>query len=330
MSGETLFSANLTERILFSPISQGADNLLILSSYATPSMASWLIKNLQERELGPIDISLMVGMTSYDGLSQSVHNSFKELHGKSFAKAVNKFICGYVYDGPPIHANVYIWLKREEPILAFCGSADFMQSSFLSSRIESMSACSPEEAYKFYSHAESKSIYCSHCELEEHVLIRPAHPVLDEENTDSHTLSGSGINQHVVLSFLTSRGDTGRTSGLNWGQREGRNKNEAYIPLSRQIAKMNFFPTNKQHFTALTDDGYNLILRVEQDRDKAITTPLSNARLGEYFRRRLGLADGAYVTKQDLLNYGRTDVTFFKIDDEAYYMDFLPHQNIKG
>lgn len=43
---------------------------------------------------------------------------------------------------------------------------------------------------------------------------------------------------------------------------------------------------------------------------KAITTPASNALLGEYFRNRLGLANGAYVTAADLRSYGRTDVTF--------------------
>ena len=69
-------------------------------------------------------------------------------------------------------------------------------------------------------------------------------------------------------------------------------------------------------------DHHLLQLRVEQQNDKAITTPASNALLGEYFRNRLGLANGAYVTATDLRSYGRTDVTFIKIDEEHYYMDF--------
>ena len=44
--------------------------------------------------------------------------------------------------------------------------------------------------------------------------------------------------------------------------------------------------------------------------------------LGEYFRNRLGLANGAYVHSSDLMTYGRTDVAFYKIDEEQYYMDF--------
>ena len=69
----------------------------------------------------------------------------------------------------------------------------------------------------------------------------------------------------------------------------------------------------------------SLVLRVEQQNDKAITTPENNSKLGEYFRYRLGLANGAFVTKEDLLRYGRTDVDFYKIDDEQYYMDFSVH-----
>ena len=48
----------------------------------------------------------------------------------------------------------------------------------------------------------------------------------------------------------------------------------------------------------------------------------SNAQLGEYFRRRLKLNNGSYVHAKDLISYGRTDVTFYKIDDEQFYMDF--------
>ena len=78
----------------------------------------------------------------------------------------------------------------------------------------------------------------------------------------------------------------------------------------------------KQHFLVVTDDHHTLQLRVEQQNDKAITTPASNALLGEYFRNRLGLGNGEYIEKRHLLAYGRMDVMFYKIDEEQYYMDF--------
>lgn len=89
-----------------------------------------------------------------------------------------------------------------------------------------------------------------------------------------------------------------------------------------QIARTEFFPLDKKHFSVLTDDGKQLILRVEQQNDKAITTPLNNSLLGEYFRNRLGIANGEFVKTSDLLSYGRTDVTFYKLDEEQFIMDF--------
>ena len=129
--------------------------------------------------------------------------------------------------------------------------------------------------------------------------------------------------EKVVLSLLHSRtGEVPAKSGLNWGQRKGREKNQAYIRCPRNIARSGFFPLEGQHFSVITDDGQLLILRVEQGGDKALTTPESNSLLGEYFRNRLGLLKGVYVNTVDLKRYGRTDVTFYKLDEEQFYMDF--------
>lgn len=316
-----MFINNIAQRILFAPTLQGADSLLILSGYATPNMASWLIKSFQEQNIPSVNISLLIGMVPYDGLSVPIHEGFNELHGKAYPNAVESFSCSYVCENPPVHANLYIWLKDETPMLAYTGSADFVQNAFISTRKEIMECCDPTEAYKFYEEIEANSIYCNHAEVEDHIVLRQTHQILDVENKPITTLAGEGIIS-ATLSLLTKRGDVGEKSSLNWGQRKGRNRNQAYIHLPAKIARTGFFPLNKQHFTVVTDDGHTLLLRVEQQNNKAITTPLSNAQLGEYFRNRLGLGNGAFVTKQDLLNFGRSDVTFYKIDDEQYFMDF--------
>lgn len=321
-----MISRNIAQRLLFSPINYGADTLLILTGYASPNMASWLIKSQHDRRLQPIDIRLVVGMTSYDGLSLSAHEGFKELHGKSYGSNMSRFQCSYVYDTEmPVHANLYIWTKQDNPIFAFTGSPDFMQSAFLSGRQEIVENCDPAEALQFFNEIEAKSIFCNHSEVEEYVILHGKHDILDEEG--KLTLSGEGIVK-ATLPLLSRSGDIGEKSGLNWGQRNKRNKNQAYIPLPSAIAKSGFFPLNKQHFIVRTDDGHILVLRVEQQGNKAITTPLSNAQLGEYFRNRLGLANGAYVHKQALLDYGRTDVTFYKIDDEEFFFDFSVHKEL--
>ena len=63
-------------------------------------------------------------------------------------------------------------------------------------------------------------------------------------------------------------------------------------------------------------------MRVEQENNKAITTPSDNAEIGRYFRSRLGLNEGAKITKEHFERYGRSDVTFTKLDDEHFLMDF--------
>ena len=138
-----------------------------------------------------------------------------------------------------------------------------------------------------------------------------------------------GTVDSVQISLLTNKGVVAGTSGLNWGQREKRNPNEAYIRIPITIARQDFFPTDR-HFTVLTDDGHQLILRVEQQNNKALTTPMNNSLLGEYFRNRLGLPNGHFITREDLERYGRTDVVFAKIDEELYYMDFSPKKGSGG
>lgn len=315
--------SDFTDRVLFEPIRRGADRLYIVSGYATPTMASWHIKQIQTLGLKPVEIILVVGMCRFDGLSIDVHEGFKSLTD-TYSKYPNfsKITCQYICDGAPVHSKLYIWSKANKPMEAFTGSANYTQTAFNSfSRREILVECDPDNAFDYFNSVEKDSIYCTHSEVEDYITLYPTHPILDAETSPVISLRGSGI-ENVTLSFLTKNGETGARSGLNWGQRDGREPNQAYIPLPSEIARSGFFPLNKKHFSVITDDGKQLILRVEQQNNKAITTPLNNSQLGEYFRNRLGLANGAYVRRADLERYGRTDVTFYKLDDEHFFMDF--------
>lgn len=316
---------DITKTILFEPLSHDVNELYIVSGYATPTMLSWYIKNLYHKTQTPIRIHLLVGMVPFDGISVSVHEGFIQLVRGEQPQEIAKLECSYIYDSPAVHSNVFIWAKDGSPVLAFSGSANFVQSSFVGRhRQEVMNECNPQEALEYYQSLIDRSIYVHHAEVEEYVVIHPTHAVLDLENTliEGFDLMAQDGYQTVTLSLITRTGEPGKRSGLNWGQRPGRNPNEAYISLPSKIAKSGFFPLEKRHFTAITDDRHQLILRIEQQNDKAITTPARNSDLGEYFRNRLGLANGAYVTRENLDRYGRTDVVFLKLDEETYYMDF--------
>lgn len=315
-----IYNEDLKKHIFFDPLEKDVNQLFIISGYATPNMMSWLMKNINRTSKNPIEIHLIVGMVPFDGLSVSVHNGFMELMNDPPPKSVKSVTCSYVYD-TPVHSKLYIWAKNDEPVIAFNGSANFTQSAFSNSRKELMSVCNAETAMKYFHEMDEHTIYCNHAEVEEYIILHPTHEILDSENHPMRPFLDDGI-ESVTLSLLQRGGETGSRSGINWGQRPGRNKNQAYIPLPVKIARSGFFPLEQTHFTVITDDGHTLILRVEQENDKAITTPLSNALLGEYLRNRIGVSNGAYVWKADLEAYGRTDVTFYKLDDEQFYMDF--------
>lgn len=311
---------NLRKQVLIDPIRQGADKLCIVSGYATPSMASWHIQALDELKYDPINIDLIVGMCPIEGLSIYSHKGFLDII-ETYNKIPNysQFNCQYVYEGAPVHSKIYIWLKDGKPLFAFMGSANYTQTAFSKSRREILIKCNPDIAYQYYIDIEKHSIYCTNNDVEESICFYSKQPLIDIE-TKEYTKNMS--TRCVTLSLLSRSGEVGLHSGLNWGQRAGREPNQAYIHLPAPIARSGFFPLNRQHFTVITDDNKSLILRVEQQNNKAITTPENNSRIGEYFRSRIGVPNGAPVWKTDLERYGRTDVTFYKFDDDQFFMDF--------
>lgn len=317
---ELWYNDELVESTLLKPIKElQADKLIIISGYASHNMASWHIKKINESKLSPVAIELTFGMPQVDGISKDLHEGLLNL-SKFREEELSSFTCKYIYQGAPVHSKIYIWLKNDKPVIAFAGSANYSQNAFSKKRREYMVQCNHEEAYAYYLELENDSIVCNHGEIEEYVKIYSNNKIDIIQNNNEE------VNvPHVTLSLLKKDGQVGHGSGINWGHRKNGTKrelNQAYIPLPSKIAKSNFFPLNKQHFSVITDDRKQLILRVQQQNDKAITTPLNNSQLGEYFRNRMGLENGSFVTLSDFENYGRSDVTFYKIDEDQFYMDF--------
>lgn len=311
-----MINNELRHTILIQPVIEGADKLYIVSGYASPSMVSWQYNTFKDMNIDSVSINLIIGMTVVEGITVPNHTGFVEL-----TNAFSNFNCQYVYQGNPVHSKIYAWEKDGQPYKAFIGSANYTQRAFGRSQRELMSECDAQSAIKYFYEIDKDTIYCSESETEDWIVIK--NPIQDLKKNS---------NNKLTLSLLTrnGKGDIGQKSGLNWGQRKGREPNQAYIPYPAEKRRKGFFPIQANdisapHFTVVTDDMKSLILRVEQQGDKAITTPENNSKLGEYFRYRLGLPNGAFVTKDDLLRYGRTDVDFYKIDDEQYYMDFSVH-----
>lgn len=125
----------------------------------------------------------------------------------------------------------------------------------------------------------------------------------------------------IKVSLLDKNGEP--QYGLNWGQRVGREPNQAYIQLPIEVYRSDFFPKKPEHFTVKTDDGKNIVFTRAQKTDEgtALQTPDDNALFGRYLRERMGIPLGDEITKEAILNYGCKEITFFKVGNE-YFMDF--------
>jgi hypothetical protein len=117
-----------------------------------------------------------------------------------------------------------------------------------------------------------------------------------------------------------------KVSGLNWGQRPGREQNQAYLSIPAYIQRGNFFPVPGHSFVIECDDGEIFNCVRAQANGKAIHTPLNNSLLGVYFRRRLGVMSGYMVKIDDLIKYGRSSVDISKLTDNRYFLDFSLHK----
>lgn len=306
-----MISENLFDQVLLRPARDcPGGHLLIVSGYATAGMADRHMFVLKRERLS-VDISLILGMSRACGVVKTQHRAFQRLERET-PYGLN-FECRYVHQGNPVHAKTYLWLDQNRNCkLAFCGSSNYSLTGFGKGQIESIAPTNPTTIIEFYERIRNNSISCLEDTVDEIIpLVRSTLPRQELES--------------VSLSLLTRNGETGRRSGLNWGHRGNRNRNEAYIPIPKNIRDGDFFPPRREHFTVLTDDGYPLIFVRAQDEGKALETTFDNSEFGRYIRHRIDVPLETFVTRQHLEDYGRTEVCFTKIDSETYLMDFSPN-----
>lgn len=132
----------------------------------------------------------------------------------------------------------------------------------------------------------------------------------------------------IKVSLLDSHGNP--QYGLNWGQRVGREPNQAYIQLPIDVYRSDFFPKKPIHFNITTDDGQTIVFTRAQKTDEgtALQTPEDNSLLGKYLRSRMNIPFGEEITRDSILKYGCTEITFFKIGDK-FFMDFSGNPHVR-
>ena len=322
-----MITQDLFDKILVKPLVQPVNQLYIVSGYATSAMAFHHLDTIRKNNKS-VSIDLIVGMSGQDGLSESNHRGFQKLMQDEFP---NEFRCSYITNPPSVHSKVYVWCHNDHPIQGFLGSANYTQFAFRSPlRKEAMTECSAKDGLEYFKSLVDDTIYCNHVEAETLVNIYNDRQYRRERTKKETDLQEDIITPkniieglpHIEVSLLARGGVMPKASGLNWGQRAGREPNQAYLSLKSNVYNTDFFPERTIHFTVYTDDNKVLICTRAQDNGKAIHTPHNNSLIGEYFRHRLDLSSGEFVKRSDLEAYGRTTVDFYKIDDETYFMNF--------
>ncbi len=161
-----MITKDLYQTALIKPCSQGADELRIVSGYATSAMASRHIGDL--REVNPsVKITLLVGMCPVDGITLGNHKGFQEIA----SVASNNFVCGYIASAPPVHSKLYLWYTKKRLLKSFIGSANYTQNAFSNRQREVLSEFSDPNVTSYYVALERDSIRCTHNEVDDVIRV---------------------------------------------------------------------------------------------------------------------------------------------------------------
>lgn len=312
-------------------------------------MLSRVLLDLEERGRRP-SLDLAVGMAGHEGLPRRDHRAFLDL-ASMYEKQAS---VAYTRTDTSDHSKIYIWLTAGEPVRAFAGSSNFTQNGFRIGRRrdrhgEVLVEVDPRAAEGEFQRVHSAAIAADSPDVERFVNLdrrrdwsRPTAPRSARRSTARD--GGREVNAELILPLValststkgTVRGGVHTTWGLNWGQRGSRDRDQATIPYPKRAKEIapGFFPVgvagDRPQFLVTTDDEQELFMVVAEQGDKGLHSVPSNASLGRYFRRRLGLPEGAVVRDADLRRFGSRFVRFTRLDDESYLMEFDPSIEAEG
>lgn len=324
-----LFSDNAFQRILVEPAMRGNNELFVVSGYASPAM---VVRHFEALSKVPnrVSIDLQVGMASKDGVPRESLTGYRSL-GRQVSDG--EVTCRF-NTGAPIHSKLYVWCGENGPTQAFAGSGNYTQTGFgigtsANRQKEVFVEIEPKTAFDYIVEVSGSTILASDPDFESLLEITDASSYFAEvEAGNSDRSSGQDRGLDVVLPLVQTTKEKGKVhnsgAGLNWGQRGRRDPNEAYIPIPSWIRRREFFPERGVHFQIVTDDGDSFVATVAQGGDKAIETPEDNALIGLYFRRKLGVLPGAFVTNEHLQRFGSNGARFTRLSEDLYRLSFEP------
>ncbi len=304
-----IYQPNIYESILRKPYESGLRIANVITGFASSSFIYHVI-----HEFPDLHLNITIGMARQNGISRWDHLEYNRI-----ASTTKRLNVNYYLGKIPIHIKGIIWIDESLDI-AFTGSSNFSWNGYRD-YLELMTNISKVDLQKAF--PINDIIDCRGQEIEEIGIIIDSVNMQQPRNLNEIALTKEVV--HLPL-FSEKQQRMHERSGLNWGQRPeySREPNQAYLPVPKSIhdEHPDFFPPKDQEFTLLTDDGESFICVMAQDNRKAIETRYDNSIIGKYFRQRLSVDQGAFVTMKHLQNYGRKSVSVYKVSSELYYIDF--------
>lgn len=316
-----LFTKDLEQIVFNRHESYDSDELVVLSGYLGPRPVSRL-------ETLPVNSKIIYGMYGSEGIKPTLHKSLISIQ-ENTPSSLNIF-----YSKIPVHSKCYLWRKDGMIVYALVGSANFSING-LTTPLREILMEAPIDTYdllnSYVEFIASNSISC--------LNGKTSGTTIEILPTDK-----------CLLSLLMRNGEIHNAHGLNWGQHSGSNHtnvNDACIPIN--IKHIRAFPQmfppkqliprieniegrahrHNEQIEIIWDDGVVMQGLLEGDNwvdgvlyPKQISSFPSKNEMGLYFRKRLGVSAGAFVTKEDLEKYGRFDVEVKLLEDGIYSFDF--------
>ena len=310
-----MFTDDLYEKVLLEPVRQGCDELFIVTGYAS---ASFLRQHLNDiGDINPdVTINLIRGMRKL-----SDHSAYLTVFNE-FADSFN----GYYYRGrPEVHSKTYSWIRDGVPFIGLSGSANYSQNAFLANLQQNQMGiddATEMRDYFFRLRSDSKKIQ-DHIPDESEAIENIPFGMSLPPGKGEWIVPNKSVRISILSGVTRLYGQVAPKDSLNWGQRPGRESNQACLNIRGDAKTDGFLPPKAFTFTLLTDDGITMDCKRQQGNvGKAISTTYNNSEIGSYFRNRLNVPSGALVTTEHLLKYGRTDFVLTKINDDTFALNF--------
>ncbi len=335
-----IFTKNLESLVLKRHLLNNATELLILGGYIGPAPVSKIM-------LENINTKIIYGCKSQANFNETFHKKYKFYSSNSNTEVF--------YKKSYNHSKIYCWHDNGVVKEIIAGSANFSNNGLRNDFEEilfEVDASDYNDVYQYLEDALNDSESCLTYNYQNQHISKASQSIQKTKISFDEILSLQPPSARISF-----RDRYGRLSQINSGPRYSGgshvNINDCTIGLKTALVEgiPKLFPNNginpmigkghgnagkKSKFNAefLWDDGEVMDMSFEQKGKEKPDGHLykglrssgfeknSNAKLGKYLRKRIGLASGESFTDKNLKNYGRDHFDLTLMEDGIYYADF--------